>query len=157
AGRRGKGHHHRRARARGGASRGDRGRPGTVRDRADRGRAGPGRGPEPDAGRALGASPGGSPGGARRCGGLRPPPAGRPGRRRPARRDRAGGRPGPAVTALIRYQAGLLLRSHRWVGPVAVYAVFTWFVGAAAQQPLSDGLRWSAAALVPLVAWLTRS
>jgi hypothetical protein len=61
------------------------------------------------------------------------------------------------VTALIRYQAGLLLRSHRWVGPVAVYAVFTWFVGAAAQQPLSDGLRWSAAALVPLVAWLTRS
>jgi hypothetical protein len=61
------------------------------------------------------------------------------------------------VIALIRYQAGLLLRSNRWVGPVAVYAAFAWFVGDAGQQPLGDGLRWSAAALLPLVAWLTRS
>jgi hypothetical protein len=58
------------------------------------------------------------------------------------------------VTALVRYQAELLLRSHRWVAPLAVYAVFVWFAGGG--EPLGSVLGWSAAALVPVVAWLTR-
>jgi hypothetical protein len=61
---------------------------------------------------------------------------------------------GAAVTALVRYQTGLLLRSHRWVAPLAVYAVFGWFAGASA--PLGSALGWTAAALVPVVAWLAR-
>jgi hypothetical protein len=59
------------------------------------------------------------------------------------------------VTALIRYQAAVLLRAHRWVGPVLAYATLLAFVGD--RQPLSDGLDWSAAALVPAAAWLTRN
>jgi hypothetical protein len=60
------------------------------------------------------------------------------------------------VTALVRYQAELLLRSQRWVAPLAVYAVFVFFVGDAKGEPLGSLLAWSAAALVPVVAWLTR-
>jgi hypothetical protein len=63
------------------------------------------------------------------------------------------------VTALLRYQAGLLLRSHRWVGPLAVYAILVWFIAGAGSQreSLGSGLSLSAGALVPVVAWLTRS
>ena len=57
---------------------------------------------------------------------------------------------------LIRYQAALLVRSHRWVAPSLVYAVLVVMVSSAG-EPLSDGLDWSAAMLVPAVAWLTRS
>jgi len=60
------------------------------------------------------------------------------------------------MTALIRYQAELLLRSHRWVGPLAVYAMFVWFTGGAGGQSLGAGLSWNAAALLPVAAWLTR-
>lgn len=62
------------------------------------------------------------------------------------------------MTALVRYQAGLLLRSHRWVGPVVVYALFTVFTGGVGVggEALSAGLTWTAAALVPMAAWLTR-
>lgn len=59
------------------------------------------------------------------------------------------------MTALVRYQFELLLRSHRWVGPLAVYAVFVWFTGGGGQA-LSAALSWSAAALLPVAAWLTR-
>jgi hypothetical protein len=59
------------------------------------------------------------------------------------------------VIALIRYQAAVLVRAHRWVGPLLLYAVLITFF--ADNQPLSQGLGWSAAMLVPAVAWLTRS
>lgn len=63
------------------------------------------------------------------------------------------------MRALLSYQAGVLLRSHRWIGPLALYAVFVFFITAAGpgRQPLSAGLSWNAGALVPVVAWLTRS
>jgi hypothetical protein len=60
------------------------------------------------------------------------------------------------MTMLLRYQAGVLLRSQRWVGPLAVYAI--WFITTGAgHEQLGAGLSWNAAALLPLVAWLTRS
>lgn len=58
---------------------------------------------------------------------------------------------------LLRYQAALLVRSHRWVPPVLLYAVLVAIGGGGGGQPLSDGLDWSAAILVPAAAWLTRS
>jgi hypothetical protein len=62
------------------------------------------------------------------------------------------------VTALLRYEAGLLLRSHRWVLPLIIYAVLIVVGGAGSgSQSLSDGLDWSAAIAVPAVALLTRS
>jgi len=61
------------------------------------------------------------------------------------------------VIALIRYQAAVLLRGHRWIGPLVAYAVLLTFIGANASQPLSAALGWSAGMLVPAVAWLTRS
>jgi hypothetical protein len=63
------------------------------------------------------------------------------------------------MTALIRYQVAVLLRSHRWVAPLAGYLVLVVSVGAADArgQPLRTGLVWSAAMLVPAVAWLTRA
>jgi hypothetical protein len=60
------------------------------------------------------------------------------------------------VIALLRYQTAILLRSHRWIFPVIAYGVLI-SVGAASSMPLSDGLDWSAAILVPVVAFLTRS
>jgi hypothetical protein len=57
--------------------------------------------------------------------------------------------------ALLRYQAAVLLRGYRWVGPLLVYATLLMFLGG--PQPLGQGLGWSAAALVPAVAWLTRA
>jgi hypothetical protein len=62
------------------------------------------------------------------------------------------------VIALLRYQGGLLVRSHRWVLPLIVYAALVSVGGAGpGNQSLSDGLDWSAAILVPVVALLTRS
>jgi hypothetical protein len=71
------------------------------------------------------------------------------------------------VIALLRYQSALLLRSHRWVFPLITYVALI-AVGAAtdgsgpqtdilAKQHLVQGLDWSAAMLVPVVALLTRS
>jgi hypothetical protein len=63
-----------------------------------------------------------------------------------------------AVIQLIRYQAGLLLRSHRWLGPLLLYAVcLVSATGGGSGGGLRDGLDWSAAMLVPAVGWLTRS
>jgi len=59
------------------------------------------------------------------------------------------------MTALIRYQAALMIRAHRWVGPLLLYATLLTFMGDS--QPLKFGLGWSAAMLVPSAAWLTRS
>lgn len=62
------------------------------------------------------------------------------------------------MIALLRYQGDLLFRSHRWVFPLIVYAALVSVGGAGAGgQPLADGLDWSAAILVPVVALLTRS
>jgi hypothetical protein len=63
------------------------------------------------------------------------------------------------MIALIRYQAGLLLRSNRWLGPLLIYAIFVLFtgIGGSGGQALTDGLNWSAAMLLPSVTWLTRA
>jgi len=60
------------------------------------------------------------------------------------------------VIALLRYQTAILLRSHRWIFPLIAYGVLI-SVGAASTSPLADGLNWSGAMLVPVVAFLTRS
>ncbi len=60
------------------------------------------------------------------------------------------------MIALLRYQAAILLRSHRWIFPVIAYALLL-SVGGGSSEPLADGLDWSAAMLVPVVALLTRS
>jgi hypothetical protein len=62
------------------------------------------------------------------------------------------------VTALLRYQSGVLFRSHRWIFPLIGYALLL-AVGRAGRgsQSLASGLDWSAAILVPVVAVLTRS
>lgn len=60
------------------------------------------------------------------------------------------------MISLLRYQAAILLRSHRWVLPVLLYGLLL-SVGFASSTPLSEGLDWSAGMLVPAVALLTRS
>jgi hypothetical protein len=60
------------------------------------------------------------------------------------------------VIALLRYQTAIMLRSHRWIFPVIAYGALI-AVGAAGSTPLAEGLDWSAAMLVPVVAFLTRS
>jgi hypothetical protein len=59
------------------------------------------------------------------------------------------------VTALLRYQYSLLLRSHRWVPPVALHAAFV-IAGVQWKDPLLDSLGWAAAVLLPATAWLVR-
>ncbi|MEV5438895.1 ABC transporter [Streptomyces sp. NPDC052682] len=59
------------------------------------------------------------------------------------------------MTALLRYQAALLLRAQRWLPPVLLYAVFL-AVGVQGGQPVLDSLGWAAAALLPVAAWLVR-
>ena len=60
------------------------------------------------------------------------------------------------MSALLRYQAAILLRSHRWIFPLILYGVLV-AVGDEGSTPLSQGLDWSGAMLVPVVALLTRS
>ncbi|MEU4209303.1 ABC transporter [Streptomyces sp. NPDC026206] len=59
------------------------------------------------------------------------------------------------MTALLRYQAALLLRSHRWLPPLLLYGVFM-AVGVRAGQPVLDSFGYAAAALLPVTAWLVR-
>ncbi|MDI3389482.1 ABC transporter [Streptomyces sp. B-S-A8] len=59
------------------------------------------------------------------------------------------------MTALLRYQAALLLRSQRWLPPLLLYAVLV-AVGARAGDPVLDSLGYAAAALLPVAAWLAR-
>jgi len=62
------------------------------------------------------------------------------------------------VIALLRYQNGVLFRSHRWILPLIGYALLLAVGGAGSgAQSLVNGLDWSAAILVPAVAVLTRS
>lgn len=59
------------------------------------------------------------------------------------------------MTALLRYQTALLLRSQRWLAPVVLYAAFL-AVGVQGGQPVLDSLAYAAAALLPVGAWLVR-
>ncbi|AXK32871.1 ABC transporter [Streptomyces armeniacus] len=59
------------------------------------------------------------------------------------------------MSALVRYQLALLLRSQRWLPPLLLYAVCVG-VGLQAGQPLLDSLGFAAAALLPVAAWLVR-
>lgn len=67
------------------------------------------------------------------------------------------------MIALLRYETAILLRSHRWVFPLIAYGalILTGAAGGAPTGPpwlsLADGLDWSAAMLIPVVAFLTRS
>jgi hypothetical protein len=67
------------------------------------------------------------------------------------------------VIALLRYQAAILVRSNRWIFPLIGYGVLI-LTGAVGGRPagppwlpLADGLDWSAAMLIPVLAFLTRS
>lgn len=60
-----------------------------------------------------------------------------------------------AMTALLRYQAALLLRSQRWLPPFILYAAFLG-IGVQGGQPVLDSLGYTAAALLPVAAWLVR-
>ncbi|GGT18587.1 ABC transporter [Streptomyces purpureus] len=59
------------------------------------------------------------------------------------------------MTALLRYQTGLLLRSQRWLPPVLLYVIFLG-IGVRVGEPVLGALGWAAAALVPVTAWLVR-
>ncbi|MBB4895642.1 hypothetical protein FHS39_004721 [Streptomyces olivoverticillatus] len=59
------------------------------------------------------------------------------------------------MTALLSYQTALLLRSHRWLPPLLLYAAFM-FIGVRTGQPILDSFGYAAAALVPVTAWLVR-
>jgi hypothetical protein len=60
------------------------------------------------------------------------------------------------VIALLRYQTAIMARSHRWIFPVIAYGALI-AVEATGSATLAEGLGWSAAMLVPVVAFLTRS
>ncbi|MDT9690138.1 ABC transporter [Streptomyces sp. P9(2023)] len=59
------------------------------------------------------------------------------------------------MTALLRYQTDLLLRSQRWLAPLLLYAVFLG-VGVNAGEPVLGALGYAAAALLPVTAWVVR-
>ncbi|MFE5888316.1 ABC transporter [Streptomyces sp. NPDC056468] len=59
------------------------------------------------------------------------------------------------MTALLSYQTALLARSQRWLPPFILYAVFLG-VGVSGGQPVLDSLGYTAAALLPVAAWLVR-
>jgi len=60
------------------------------------------------------------------------------------------------MTALLRYQTSIMLRSHRWIFPLIGYGLLI-AVGAAGSTSLAETLDWSGAMLVPVVAFLTRA
>ncbi|MET9599398.1 ABC transporter [Streptomyces sp. NPDC006459] len=59
------------------------------------------------------------------------------------------------MTALLRYQGALLLRSQRWLAPLITYAAFV-AAGIRPGDPALDSLGFAAAGLVPVTAWLVR-
>ncbi|MFC8533280.1 ABC transporter [Streptomyces sp. NPDC057249] len=59
------------------------------------------------------------------------------------------------MTALIRYQAALLVRSQHWLAPVLLYLAFL-AVGIRSGQPVLDSLGYTAAGMLPVTAWLVR-
>ena len=64
------------------------------------------------------------------------------------------------MIALVRYQFGLLVRSHRALPPAVLFVIGVAGLGGAVLphgEGLSQGLAWSALLLVPVEAWLTRA
>ncbi|MFJ8662031.1 ABC transporter [Streptomyces sp. NPDC093795] len=59
------------------------------------------------------------------------------------------------MTALLRYQTGLLLRSQRWLAPLLLYAAFVG-VGVNPGERVLGALGFTAAALLPVTAWTVR-
>ncbi|MFE5329145.1 ABC transporter [Embleya sp. NPDC056575] len=59
------------------------------------------------------------------------------------------------ISAVVRYQAALLLLSYRWVPPVLLYAAVMG-IGVAGGDPLLSSFAWAAAAIMPAAVWLTR-
>lgn len=59
------------------------------------------------------------------------------------------------MNALLRYQAAMLLRSQRWLPPLLLYAVITG-IGVQSGQPVLDSLGFTAAAVLPVSAWMVR-
>ncbi|QKV92028.1 ABC transporter [Streptomyces sp. NA02950] len=59
------------------------------------------------------------------------------------------------MTALLRYQAALLVRSQRWLPPVLLYVAFMG-ITVRAGDPVLDSFGYAAAALLPVAAWLVR-
>lgn len=59
------------------------------------------------------------------------------------------------MIALLRYQAALLVGSHRWLPPVILYAAFL-AIGVQSGGPILDAFGWAAAGLLPTAVWLTR-
>ncbi|MFD3535621.1 ABC transporter [Streptomyces sp. NPDC058664] len=59
------------------------------------------------------------------------------------------------MTALLRYQTGLLLRSQRWLAPLLLYAAVLG-VGVTMGEPVLGALGVTAAALLPVTAWSVR-
>ncbi|MEU0987710.1 ABC transporter [Streptomyces sp. NPDC005953] len=60
-----------------------------------------------------------------------------------------------ALFALLGYQSALLLRSQRWLPPFLLYGIIL-AVGIQPGRPVLDALGYSAAALLPVTAWLVR-
>jgi hypothetical protein len=44
------------------------------------------------------------------------------------------------MSALLRYQAGILFRSHRWIFPLILYVLLISVGGVGGTEPLGDGL-----------------
>ncbi|WP_171162371.1 ABC transporter [Streptomyces sp. I05A-00742] len=59
------------------------------------------------------------------------------------------------MTALLRYQTVLLLRSHRWLPPLLLYAVLL-TIGVRAGEPVLGSFGLAAGVLLPVAAWLVR-
>ncbi|MFJ4909767.1 ABC transporter [Streptomyces sp. NPDC093249] len=59
------------------------------------------------------------------------------------------------MTALLRYQSGLLLRSQRWLAPLLLYTACL-AVGITFGEPVLGSLGLAAAALLPVTAWSVR-
>ncbi|MCF3176771.1 ABC transporter [Streptomyces sioyaensis] len=59
------------------------------------------------------------------------------------------------MTALLRYQAALLIGSHRWLPPVILYAAWL-AIGVQGGSPILDSFGYAAGGLLPVAVWLTR-
>ncbi|MEU1625953.1 ABC transporter [Streptomyces sp. NPDC020096] len=59
------------------------------------------------------------------------------------------------MTALLRYQAALLLRSQRWLPPLLLYGAIMG-IGIQSGEPVLGSLGVTAAAVLPVSAWLVR-
>lgn len=77
----------------------------------------------------------------------------------PGGRDAAGALPRAGrwrrAGALLRYQAALLARSHRWLPPLLGYAAVM-AVGIGGGDPVLGSMGYAAALLLPVTAWLVR-